>query len=85
MGNIDVPRITEIYDMVRQPFGNFAAASSNRQGHFYELNTPGFEDIKDGDDLPPEKMAELQKLIEDGWTWTWQSATPELHRALDML
>ncbi|KAF9553097.1 FAD/NAD(P)-binding domain-containing protein [Agrocybe pediades] len=85
MGNIDVPKITEIYDLVRQPFGNFAAAASNRQGHFYELNCPGFEDVKDGEALPQHKLDELASFIEDGWSWTWGSANDDLEKALNML
>ncbi|KDR80370.1 hypothetical protein GALMADRAFT_136860 [Galerina marginata CBS 339.88] len=84
-GSVDIKEIANAYDAVRQPFGNFAAASSRNQGLLYELNASGFEDIKDGEALPADKIAELARRIEKNWEWTYQSANNDLEKALAML
>ncbi|KDR80360.1 hypothetical protein GALMADRAFT_92716 [Galerina marginata CBS 339.88] len=84
-GHIDVQKVGKIYDAIRQPFGNFAVTASRNAGLLYELNAPGFEDIKDGEAVSADKLAEIGKFIEKGWEWTYQSANDDLQRALSML
>ncbi|KAH9474777.1 Salicylate hydroxylase [Psilocybe cubensis] len=84
-GNFDIPRLTKIYDTVRQPFAVFAADASVRLGYLLDLHSPGFENIKDGDEVSQESVDTLAKAIQDVWAWTWQSAKPDMERALAMV
>lgn len=70
-------RVTEAYNSVRQPFGNFAVDATRQQGRRYELSAPGFEDIKAGDIVPQWKLAELGKLIKGGWEWNWKTTVDD--------
>lgn len=37
-----------------------------------DLNCPGFEDVKEGDDVPQEKLrAHLQRVAKH-WDWLWK-------------
>jgi len=85
-GNVaDIPKIARVYDAIRQPFGNFAAAATNKLGHLLDLDAPGFENIKDGEVGHADKVKELGESIQGLWAWTWKSAKPDLERALAML
>ncbi|PPQ92525.1 hypothetical protein CVT25_010358 [Psilocybe cyanescens] len=84
-GNFDIPKLIKIYDTIRQPFAVFAADASVRLGRLLDLHSPGFEDIKDGDEVTPESIEKLAKSIQDVWEWTWQSAKPDLEKALAMV
>lgn len=84
-GDFDIPKLTKIYDTVRQPFAVFAADASVRLGYLLDLHSPGFENIKDGDEVAPESVETLAKSIQDVWAWTWQSAKPDLERAVAMV
>lgn len=73
-----------VYSAVRQPFGNFAARASLEQGRLYEFTE--FDDVREGDVLPPETLARLGERIADGWRWTWDSSVKgDMSRALEML
>lgn len=84
-GIVDIPKLTKIYDTIRQPFGNFSAAASVRLGRYLGLHAPGFENVKDGDDVAEQHIKELGKLLEACWDWTYQSAKPDLEKALNSL
>ncbi|PPQ90605.1 hypothetical protein CVT25_007566 [Psilocybe cyanescens] len=84
-GKPDVLKLARIYSTVRQPFVNFVVQASRNQGLLYELNAPGLENLKDGDDVPRDKLDNLAGLIRKGWDWTWKSADDDLQRALSML
>ena len=74
---IDVARMTEIYSMVRQPMGNFVLTASRRSGFRFELNSPGFEDIKENENVPMSRLLKLADEIIRGWKWTWTTAIQE--------
>ncbi|KAF8955136.1 salicylate hydroxylase [Flammula alnicola] len=85
-GQLDILRVTKAYNSVRQPFGNFVVNATRQQGRRYELNISGFEDIKEGDMISPRQLAEVGKLIEKGWEWTWKTSIKnDLERALAKL
>ncbi|PPQ69425.1 hypothetical protein CVT24_001474 [Panaeolus cyanescens] len=52
---IDVENIAQVYDTVRRPFANFVLAGSRDQGMIYELVTPEFHDVGEGDVLTRER------------------------------
>ncbi|KAF9561145.1 FAD/NAD(P)-binding domain-containing protein [Agrocybe pediades] len=81
----DISKAAKVYDEIRQPFGNFAAAATNKLGHLLDLDAPGFETIKDGEEVPKDAITQLGDSIQDLWSWTWKSAKPDLERALAML
>lgn len=80
-----VPKVTKIYDTIRQPFGNFAAAGSVSAGRYMDLQAAGFENVTDGDEVAAEHIEELGKLLQNSWAWTYQSPKPDLERALNSL
>ncbi|KAF9553099.1 FAD/NAD(P)-binding domain-containing protein [Agrocybe pediades] len=84
-GRVDVSKISKVYNAIRQPYCNAAAANSRALGSQYQFNVPGFEQYGDGEDVPKEKMAELSKLMSQGWEWTGTSVMPDVERALAML
>ena len=43
-------------------------------GFMYEFNVSGFED---GDSLSGEGLIELGKLINDQWSWQWETSPDE--------
>lgn len=69
--------MTETYSMVRQPMGNFALNSSRRSGLRFELNSPGFEDVKENEHVPMARLMKLAGEIIRGWKWTWTTAIQE--------
>ncbi|KAF9568279.1 FAD/NAD(P)-binding domain-containing protein [Agrocybe pediades] len=84
-GKVDVSRISKAYNAIRQPYCNAAASNCRALGSLYQLTIPGFEQYCDGEDIPEEKIAELSKLMSQGWEWTETSVMLELERALAML
>lgn len=84
-GKPDVSKLTEVYSAVRQPFVNFVVQASRHQGLLYELNAPGLEDLKEGDEVSREDLDKLANLINRGWDWTTKSADDGLQRALSMV
>ncbi|KAF4618173.1 hypothetical protein D9613_011656 [Agrocybe pediades] len=84
-GTVDVSKISKVYNTIRQPYCNAAAANSRALGSQYQFNIPGFEQYGDEEDVPKEKMSELSKLMSQGWEWTGTSVMPDLERALAML
>lgn len=74
---IEVAQMTETYSMVRQPMGNFALNSSRRSGFRFELNSPGFEDVKENEHVPMTRLMKLAGEIIRGWKWTWTTAIQE--------
>lgn len=82
----DTKRITDAYNLVRQPFGNFVVNATRQQGRRYDLNTPALKAVNEGDFIPACELADLGRSIEEGWEWTWNtSVTGDLERALAVL
>lgn len=84
-GDADVTRIASVYDKIRQPHCNAAAAVSLELGKQYQFNYKGFEEYGDGEDVPSDRVPELAKVMEDGFGWTTSSVMPDVQRALQML
>jgi salicylate hydroxylase len=85
-GHFNILRVTEAYNSVRQPFGNFVVDATRQQGRRYELSAPGFKDIEAGDIVSRSKLAELGELIKGGWEWNWKTTVDnDLERALATL
>lgn len=84
-GQFSISKITDVYNAIRQPFGNFTVEATIRQGLRYEFNASGYEDIQDGDIVSEKRLEALGKVIEKGWDWTFQSINSDLQRALSML
>ncbi|KAF9445791.1 salicylate hydroxylase [Macrolepiota fuliginosa MF-IS2] len=74
---IDVARIIEIYSTVRQPMGNFVLNSSRSQGLRYELNSIGFEDVRENEPIQMDRMIGLAEEIIRGWKWSWTTSVQE--------
>ena len=83
-GSVDISKVGKIYDAIRQPFGNSSVRATRNMGLLYEFSAPGFEDVKPGEVLSEERIAELRESIEKNWQWTHQSASGDLERALSM-
>ena len=82
----DTKKITDAYNLVRQPFGNFVVNATHQQGRRYDLNTPALEAVNEGDYISPCELAYLGRSIEEGWEWTWNtSVNGDLERALAVL
>lgn len=59
-----IPRISEVYNSVRQPRGNRVLAASIRTGHLYEFLAPGFEHVGEGDaHVPFNELHEVAELV----------------------
>jgi salicylate hydroxylase len=69
--------MTEAYSTVRQPMGNFVLNSSRKLGFRYELNSPGFEDVKENENVPMARLDRLADEIARGWKWSWTTAIQE--------
>jgi len=81
---IDVSKVSHVYNQVRQPFCNAKAAGSLDLARQYQFNEPGFEEYGDNVDIPENKIPALAKLFTDGVAWTVTSAMPDLQRTLEM-
>ncbi|KAF4618175.1 hypothetical protein D9613_011654 [Agrocybe pediades] len=77
--------ITKVYDEIRRPFCNAAAAASRTLGTMSNFTVPGSEQYIDGVEMPADKLSELGALIQGGWDWVSTSAMPDLERALGMI
>ena len=84
-GNVNLPELTRVYDAVRRPFGNFAVQTSRDHGRLYDLLASGFEDVKEGEIISAEKLAELGKRIDESFAWVHSSARSELEKAFALL
>ncbi|KAJ3501077.1 hypothetical protein NLJ89_g9502 [Agrocybe chaxingu] len=79
-------RVLQVYDTVRQPFGNFVARASKHQGNLDDFAVPGYEDLKEGQELPPEMLKKHGEALDKGWEWTWNtSLMGDLEKVLAML
>lgn len=85
-GSRDIRRASNAYTAIRRPIARSFVVGSRDQGIRYEFNAPGFEDIQEGDAVPPERLRKLGKSIEEGWELPWKhSVRDDLQRALDIL
>ncbi|KIM41411.1 hypothetical protein M413DRAFT_18946 [Hebeloma cylindrosporum] len=84
---VPIPRISEIYNTIRQPLGNRVLAGSRTAGLLCQLVAPGLEDVVEGDrDVPREKLLEVFGMVGREWAWTWEeNVEDDRRRALDML
>ena len=81
-----IPKISEVYNSVRQPRGNSVLAASIRTGRLYEFLAPGFEDIQEGANVPLDKLHEIAELVSKELEWTWkESAEADVAKAEGML
>ncbi|KJA16000.1 hypothetical protein HYPSUDRAFT_193707 [Hypholoma sublateritium FD-334 SS-4] len=82
-----IPKISEVYNSVRQPRGNSVLAASIRTGRLYEFLAPGFEHVQEGDtNIPFENLHEIAELVSKELEWTWkESAEADVAKALEML
>ncbi|KAF9541153.1 FAD/NAD(P)-binding domain-containing protein, partial [Agrocybe pediades] len=62
-------RVSKVYDKIRRPFCNAAAAASRTLGTMSNFTVPGFEQYVDGVEMPTDKFSELGALIQGGWDW----------------
>ncbi|TFK35840.1 salicylate hydroxylase [Crucibulum laeve] len=77
---LPITGISEIYNTVRQPVGNFVQDASRKEGLLYQFNAPGFEDIQEGDSsVPLSRLLEMAEAASKGWEWVW-STSPEPDR-----
>ena len=83
--SISISGLTEIYTTIRQPVANFVQKSSRDQGLIYQFNGPGFEDVQEGDEVSPDKLAKLLHMIEKGWEWVSISPMGDITKALAMV
>ncbi|KAF8152293.1 hypothetical protein B0H34DRAFT_663942, partial [Crassisporium funariophilum] len=86
--NIPISSITEVYNAIRQPFGNLVQNASRTHGLLYEFNASHFEDVKEEGDVSvrPDRLRELGELITSEWEYAWStSAEGDLQKALAML
>ncbi|KAF9553101.1 FAD/NAD(P)-binding domain-containing protein [Agrocybe pediades] len=78
-------KISKVYDEVRRPFCNAAAADSRTLGEMHNFTAPDFEHYVDGVEMPANKVSELGALIQGRWNWVSTSVMPDLERALGMI
>ncbi|KAF5348254.1 hypothetical protein D9756_010527 [Leucocoprinus leucothites] len=74
---VDVSRMIEVYNTIRQPMGNFVLNNSRRQGFRFELNAAGFEDIQENEPVQMNRMVGLAEEIIRGWRWVWTTSVLE--------
>ncbi|KJA16008.1 hypothetical protein HYPSUDRAFT_80276 [Hypholoma sublateritium FD-334 SS-4] len=81
-----IPKISEVYNSIRQPRGNRVLAASIRTGLLCEFLAPGFEHVREGDaHVPFDKLHEVAELLSKELEWTWkESAEGDVERALEM-
>ncbi|KAF9482273.1 salicylate hydroxylase, partial [Pholiota conissans] len=85
-GAFDSSKVAEVYNTIRTPFANFAAAASRSQGLRVDLLGPGFEDVKEGDSVSAERLEAWLEEVDKGASWTWNtSITADAERALGMI
>lgn len=77
----------EIYNTIRCPEGNRTLQASLDFGRLLELDFPGMETFKEGDDtMPTELLESLGRTVSKDWEWIWkETAEGDKRRALDML
>lgn len=83
---IDLARMIEVYNTVRQPMGNYVLNSSRRQGFYYEFSSPGMEDVQEHDSIPTARLAKHVEDIMRGFNWVWKtSMDDDMRRAMGLL
>ncbi|KIK50756.1 hypothetical protein GYMLUDRAFT_51021 [Collybiopsis luxurians FD-317 M1] len=86
VGSAKWDRVLQAYNLVRHPFGNMVQRNARAQGFYYELNAPGFENIKDkGQELSPEQISILCNTITENWSWWEDDANEDLAQAVEFL
>ncbi|KAF5318625.1 hypothetical protein D9619_010713 [Psilocybe cf. subviscida] len=70
-----IEEISQVYNRIRQPWGNFVVEATRLQGRLYEFSNTTFESVKEGDEVAPETLKELGNKIRDGWGWTWKNSS----------
>ncbi|KAJ3711982.1 salicylate hydroxylase [Lentinula raphanica] len=80
-------RVLEAYNLVRLPTANKIQHDSHVQGHYVQLLTPEFENIKGmGQELAPEQMNLLLQVSTKHWSWLdTDEAEQDLTRAIEYL
>ncbi|KAF9074399.1 hypothetical protein BDP27DRAFT_1317015 [Rhodocollybia butyracea] len=79
-------RILQAYNYVRQPYGNMIQRNARNQGFCYELNAPGFEDVKEiGQELTSEQISVLSDAITKNYSWVESDADGDFARAMQFL
>lgn len=71
----DIKRLADTYNTVRVPRAVAMAKASVTQGDIYVLEVPGYEQYKEGDNIPKELLVDLFRRAEGNWLWT--TADPE--------
>ncbi|THU98534.1 FAD/NAD(P)-binding domain-containing protein [Dendrothele bispora CBS 962.96] len=90
-----VPHMLQVYDTIRQPFGNSIMMRARKQGFYYEFNAEELVNTPKSENgqatvQPLENsfwIPLLQNAFTNHWSWAWKSPTAEddLRRAEDML
>ncbi|TFK32363.1 hypothetical protein BDQ12DRAFT_692561, partial [Crucibulum laeve] len=61
-GREGIPRLLEVYNSVRQSIGNYVLEIFQIQGMHCQFNAPGFEDVREGDEV---ELMKLKSLFEN--------------------
>ncbi|KXN83799.1 Salicylate hydroxylase [Leucoagaricus sp. SymC.cos] len=80
-----ISHLVDVYNTVRVPLATSFAKASINQGRYYGLEAPGFEHIKEGDDVPRDKLTALLRLADDNWSWTTSNPESDKKRAMELL
>ncbi|KAK7460590.1 hypothetical protein VKT23_009311 [Stygiomarasmius scandens] len=87
-----VSRMLQVYDSIRQPFGNSIMSRARKQGFYYEFNAEEFVSPKteSGRVKPTDDsfwIPLLQNTFTNHWSWAWTDPTAEddMRRAEEML
>ena len=83
---LSICKVTDIYSTTRKPFVDWVVSLSREQGLRYDFIGAGLEEIQEGATLSRERLAELGRIIERDWEWTWKTSPYDgLQKALSML
>ncbi|KAF9449149.1 4-aminobenzoate hydroxylase [Macrolepiota fuliginosa MF-IS2] len=80
-----IDKVASIYNAVRVPRAHSMSNGSSRQGYLYAFETEGFEQYKEGEDIPMDKMLESFREAGENWSWTATDPDDDTRKAVELL
>ncbi|KAF9449148.1 4-aminobenzoate hydroxylase [Macrolepiota fuliginosa MF-IS2] len=80
-----ISHLAHIYNTVRVPRAIAMSKASIKQGYLYILGTPGFEGVREGEDVPKDMLVKIFREVEGNWSWTTSDPEEDRRKAVELL
>ena len=80
-----ITHLADIYNAVRVPPAIAMSKATIETGYLCDLETPGFAEFKQGDDIPEGMLREAARAAERNWAWTNTDPEDDRRTAVELL